>query len=316
MVNDMSSRVDRYNLSPDDELSRVKKNENSYNSSDINNLSRIKTNSNISIISNAHKDIDLEKIKKYISDNEIEEDQRRTTLLEELPKEEEIVVVRKEEKEYDVNSILERAKDNRDNDYEDSRHRKIDNTQINILKSIKITEEAEKNVDEDTTGPIEELNTEEKTLVELINGIKTHKNSNKQDLFADLMGDDDDTVVAAIKDEKDSIKEDLLNMTQDLENIKDLGNSFTKELNFEKEKLKLNQEENNSDNNDENPKCDKSFYTNSITFDKSDFEGFEDIENEVKKNSVFNKIIIAIIILLLLGTLFMIINYVFDLNII
>lgn len=311
----MSSRLEKYNSSSYEELSRVKKNEDSYSSTDMNSLSRIKTNNNVSVISDAKKEIDLEKIKKYIHDNDNEEEYKRTVILE-FPKEEEVSVIRKEEKEYDINSILERAKDNRESDYEENRHRKINNTQIDILKSIKIKEEEQKAIDDDTTGPIEELNTEEKTLVELINGISTHKKTNKQDLFADLMGGDDDTVVAPINEEinKESLKEELLNITQDLESIKDPGNEFTKEINIEKEKLK--QEDSEYEKTEDILKADKSFYTNSITFDKSDFVEFEDLEKEVKKNSVFTKFVIALIILLLLGTIFMIVNYVFDLNII
>ena len=63
-------------------------------------------------------------------------------------------------------------------------------------------------------------------------------------------------------------------------------------------------------------KIDNSFYTNSSLFDKSDFEGFQEIEKEAKKGSVFGKIIMVLIILMLLATIFLILNYILDWNII
>ena len=124
----------------EEEFSRTKRNEHIYNSTDMSELSRIKTNNNVSIISDGGKTIDLEKIKKYIdnlNDNE-EEDKRRVSL--ELPKTEEITIVKREEKDYDINSVLEKARENQETDYEENRHRKLNNTQIDILKSIKIKE--------------------------------------------------------------------------------------------------------------------------------------------------------------------------------
>ena len=74
-----------------------------------------------------------------------------------------------------------------------------------------------------------------------------------------------------------------------------------------------------SDDEDDKPrieKIDNSFYTNSSLFDKSDFEGFQEIEKEAKKGSVFGKIILVLIILMLLATIFLILNYILDWNII
>ena len=137
-------------------MSRTKKNQSIYNSTDMGELSRLKTNTNVSVISDAQKEIDIEKIKKYLStlDND-EKESRRVSL--ELPKEEPQVVERLEEKDYDINSVLERARGNREVDYEENRYRKINNsqTQIDILKSIKIKEQAAEEEDPDITGPID-----------------------------------------------------------------------------------------------------------------------------------------------------------------
>ena len=302
-------------------MSRTSRNQHIYSSNDLNELSRIKTNTNVSVISDATKTIDLDKIRRYLDatyDN-TEEKYQRISL--ELPKEEEVVVVKREEKDYDIKSVLERAKENREVDYEIDRHRKINNTQIDILKSIKIREQ--KQVDEDILEPIDELNTEEKTLVDLIQNIQGNKTEDKKDLFADLMGDPNDTMVLGQKDE---LKEMLLDMTQDLEMIKEPENEFTQEINMEKLKMleKTPDEEDESDEEEyedtnEAPnikEVDKSFYTNSIMFDKNDFEGFDELEKESKKSSFLAKFAVLIVVLMLLGTIFLIANFVFDLNLI
>ena len=138
-------------------------------------------------------------------------------------------------------------------------------------------------------------------------------------------------------------------MTRDLEAIKEPENEFTHEMNLEKELLKDNinndldelfardadpdeteeieevteeveevAEEDNDEEEEDNPKVkevDKSFYSNSLTFNKSDFDGFEDLENGVKRSSTLTKVAIFFIVLLLLGTIFLILNFVLGWNI-
>lgn len=127
---------------------------------------------------------------------------------------------------------------------------------------------------------------------------------------------------------KETLKEELESMTQDLEKIKQPINDLTQDLLLEKEKLKkLSPDEINNRDIDyedktrskteefENSQIEKSFFTNSMSFSKKDFEGFEDLENNMKKSSFFTKIAIFLIILMLLGTIFIILNYVLDLKI-
>ena len=321
----MSSRIEKYENYSADGMSRTSRNQHIYTSNDLNELSRIKTNTNVSVISDATKTIDLDKIRKYLdAKNEASEEKYQRISLE-LPKEEEVVIVKREEKDYDIKSVLERAKENREVDYEIDRHRKINNTQIDILKSIKIREQKQP-IDDDILEPIDELNTEEKTLVDLIQNIQGKKTDNKKDLFADLMGDPDDTMVLGQKDE---LKEMLLDMTQELESIKEPENEFTQEINMEKLRMleetsdddieETDDNEEDVENTDEVPEIkevDKSFYTNSIMFDKNDFEGFDELEKESKKSSFLAKIAVLIVVLMLLGTIFLIANFVFDLNLI
>ena len=328
--------MEKYDNVSLDNMSRTKRNQTIYNSNDMSNLSRIKTNTNVSVISDAPKEIDLEKIKNYVYSLNNEEEEKRRRISLELPEEEEIVVERKELKNYDINTILEKAKDNRESDYEENRYRKLNNTQIDILKNIKIKDEViEEDVDPDLTGPIDELNTEEKTIVDLIQDIQNHGKKKKKDLFEDLMGNSEETTVLSPveEEERNSLKDVLVEMTQELEEIKIPENEFTKEINVEKEAIK-NELANlddlaNLDNTnlteeisntltEEAPKIkeiDKSFYSSSMTFNKSDFEGFEDIEKGVKKNSALTKLAVVFIVILLLVTIFLILNFALDWNI-
>lgn len=329
--------MERYD-SENSNMSRTKKNQKIYNSTDIGELSRIKTNTNVSIISDAQKEIDIDKIKSYLKAHSGEDGEVRRRVSLELPEEEPEVVQRKEEKDYDINAVLERARGKREIDYEENRHRKINNSQeqIDILKSIKIKEEAALEEDPDITGPISELNTEEKTIVELIQGIQKTSTS-KKELFEDLMGSDDEdgTIVEGMAVNEKELKDTLLSITQDLEDAIIPDNDFTQEINIEKENIKqkeLSEDEEESETETEDlddiaeetedltstsPKIDtidKSFYTNSMTFNKSDFEGFEDLENS--SSSTLSKIAIVVIVLMLLITIFLILNFILDWNII
>ena len=332
--------MDRYENSELGSLSRTKRNQDIYSSTDMSELSRIKTNTNVSVISDAPKEIDIEKIKKYINsiNNDHEEKRKRISL--EIPQEEEKVVERQEPKTYDINSVLEQAREKKETNYEEERHRKLNNTGYDILKTIKIREEQEEKDDtEELTEPLEELNTQEKTIVNLIQNIqqgsKKEETSNQndikedtKDLFQELMGDNENTVVMAPIDEDEvnnsNIKDVLLNMTQELEAIKEPNNDITQDLILEKEKLKQKyiEKENNEeelDNTNTAPKIssiDKSFYTNSISFNKTDFEGFEDLEKSEKKSSIIAKLGIILIIIILGITIFLILNSIFEWNII
>ena len=335
--------MERYENSDLSNLSRTKRNQDIYNSTDMSELSRIKTNTNVSVISDAPKEIDIEKIKKYLNALNNEEEQKRKKISLDFPEPEEKVVERQEQRTYDINSVLEQAREKKETNYEEERHRKLNNTGYDILKNIKIKEEQEEKdklmETEEFTSPIDELNTQEKTIVNLIQNIQNGKPSSEQkpsndkdettDLFKELMGDNENTVVMAPIDEdetnKNNIKDVLLDMTRELESIKEPANDLTQDLILEKEKLKQQYElktvddDNYTDVNDETPKVsniDKSFYTNSISFNKTDFEGFEDLEKSEKKSSILAKIGIVLIIIVLLATVFLILNSVLEWNII
>ena len=249
--------MERYENSGLGNLSRTKRNQDIYNSTDMSELSRIKTNTNVSVISDAPKEIDIEKIKKYLNALNEEEEQKRKKISLDIPEPEEKIVERQEQKNYDINSVLEQAREKKETNYEEERHRKLNNTGYDILKNIKIKEEQEekdKLMDTDEfTSPIDELNTQEKTIVNLIQDIQNGKSVNNgtkenvkedstTDLFKELMGDNENTIVMPPINENESdennLKDALLDMTRELDAIKEPANDLTQDLILEKEKIK------------------------------------------------------------------------------
>lgn len=322
----MNSRMEKYGDEPIENMSRSARNRKIYSSIDFDDISSIRTNNNVSIISDAEKEIDIEKIKKYINSINEEKIEKRKRISLELPQEEHEEITKEEERDYDINSVLERARDKRTTDYEVDRHRKLNSTQYDILKNIKIKDDTEHEID--NTDKTDDLNTQEKTIVDLIQTISINSKNSKDDLLQDLISNNENTVVMAPINEdtnKEALKEELENMTQDLERIKQPLNDLTQDLILEKEKLKdlsmltnkIDEEENEEENdsNTTTSQIEKSFFTNSTSFSKKDFEGFEDLEKDMKKSSAFTKIAIFLIILMLLGTIFIILNYVLDLKI-
>ena len=59
---------------------------------------------------------------------------------------------------------------------------------------------------------------------------------------------------------------------------------------------------------------DKSFFTNSFAFSKEDFEGFEDLEKSVKKNNTLTKIMMSLLVIFIIISVVIIVNYVFKLG--
>ena len=338
--------MERYENSELGNLSRTKRNQDIYSSTDMSDLSRIKTNTNVSVISDAPKEIDIEKIKKYINSLNEEEEKKRKRISFDFPEQEKVEVKREEQRNYDINSVLEQAREKKETNYEEERHRKLNETGYDILKNIKIREEQEEKNKlmeaEELTSPIDELNTQEKTIVNLIQNIQqesrkedadkkndvTEEKDPTTDLFSELMGDNENTVVMAPIDESEenesNIKDVLLEMTRKLDEIKEPINDLTQDLILEKEKLKQQYEskedlKSDEDDEEDSPKIDnidKSFYTNSISFNKTDFEGFEDLERSERKSGIIAKIGIVLVILILIVTVFLILNYVLEWNII
>jgi len=155
------------------------------------------------------------------------------------------------------------------------------------------------------------FNTEEKTLIDLINTVAINKNKN--DLLEDLLPEDDndETIITPINEveNSDEIKEFI---TQEIRKDK-IEKEAKKE---EKPKVDPKLEPQPSvDKTGDLKEIDNSFYTTSMNFSKVDFEGFEDLK-QTKKRSALTVIVIIVIVICIIAVAVYLLDTILDLNLI
>jgi hypothetical protein len=252
----MKSRMEKYYNGEVESNERTKKNQQlydtMYNLDPIANIEDLDNNieMNLSDINKRKNREDYQKIKEY---NDIIDIKKDTSIYDYEQEDQQ------EEKIYDINSILNKAKERR-NDPSNDKYRNLRNTQYDILSKLNI----EKVLTEDETDDI----SDEERLRNLIHTITMNKrelNNLKNDLSLDLLADlkpgTDNTIVT------EALIEEKIEIT---------NNNSTNELND----------------------VDKSFYTNSMTFSKQDFEGTKNIEKVVKSNNILIKILIFLLLVI------------------
>ncbi len=281
----MDTRMNKYD---NKNFSRVAKNEELYKEINETSLDNFSVRSNATVIGNQDAEIDIEKIKKIL-DTKYNNAPKRKSIRIDIPEEEEIDA--EPTKEYDLNVVLEKAKDELPETYEEARAKKLRNTQFDILNNLHIEEETEN----------EEPNKAEEDLMELINTIsinekkiseiteKLEKN-NKEETTEPVVEEDDDTF--GILDE-----------------LKGSENTEVYEGMTEEIKKAEEQTENANDDKEENTiveeikddTMDSSFYTTSL-FSKNDFAEEDDTD---KGLNIVIKILIVLVILCFLVGIFL-----------
>lgn len=254
----MSSRMTKYYDEPEITNSRYHKNEELYREISKSELNSYDVKSNATILGENKNEIDVEKIKKILDTKYNETPKRRSIRLED----EELVEEEREiTKEYDINVILEKAREQKQDNYEEERLKKLRDTQFDILKNLNITEK------EDEEEDLEEENL--KTLINTIalNEHRNNEDSSPLDILSELKGNDDTEVLQGLKEEIEKVDEELEKTQKS--NITD-----TQMIN--------------------------SFYTSSNALKQKDFEDIEDFSKEVESNNIFIKILIAVIIIVFL----------------
>lgn len=309
----MKSRMDRYsnNLTTNN---RTDKNKELYKEVEHINLNIPRTYSNSKVIDEFNKSIDIDKIKRYIEKMNSPEKETRTRINDiEIDSSKYETV--EEEKEYDLNSVLEKARKQREVDYEQERSRKINYSYEDILEKIQRfnnkEQKEEKIIDE-------ELNTNERTLVSLINTLQMKDD----ELFEDLKGNDNTQVLGSIEemanDEsfKEELKKEITRSTGFSMSFSDgFGESTITKT--ETTTVETTLPEINLDNSQELTKT-NSFYTTSDIFDKSDFneeigeDNEDDEDNEKTSPWLITGIVIAVITLV--AILVVLANYIFELG--
>ncbi len=282
----MMTRVDRSFDEPTDFIpKRVAKNRNLYDEMKNTDLDNFDIASNAKVIGDNNSQIDIDKIKEILEKN-YQAPQRRSLKMD-IPEDEEYVM--EKTREYDINSILEAARQEKEVDYEEERLKKVRDTQYDILKNLEL-EASEK----ETT----KKNKEE--LLELINTINLNEVQNKA---KERMEEED-------SEEEETETEELnpLNILSDLKGDENTVVAGAKEFNeemasLEEEKAKKEKEE-ISEAIDED--VDESFYTNSMSFSKKDFADFDDIDEG--GSGIFAKILIIFLVLAIIAGIVLFLN--------
>lgn len=276
----MKTRVDKYFSDIEEAPKRVSKNNELYESIKSSEISSFDVGTNARVIGENDSQINVDKIKEILEKNYAEPPKR--TVIKDYEEPEKIEL--EKTKEYDINAILEKARAEKEVDYENERLKKIRDTQYDILKNLDLNED--KSLKSSTEKTKEEL-------LDLINTINLNEQQTKQikgcltetkgldplDLLSDLKGDEN-TVVAGASELQDEI----------LKAKNSAPDKTKKEI---KEAL------------DET--LDKSFYTNSMSFDKKDFdESFFDDDGGA--SSVIVKILIFIVFIAIVAGIVIFLN--------
>lgn len=273
----MNTRENKYSNNVG--MSRVAKNDDLYKQINNSELDNFNVRSNATVIGNQEREIDVEQIKKILDKRYNSAPKRRSIRIEERPHEN--IISDEPTKEYDLTKVLEKAKDEKVETYEENRAKKLRNTQYNILSNLNIEGEEKEEVKA----------TPEENLMNLINTITINeakkleeKNSNSNDIdpldiLSDLKGDDDTQVY-------ESMETEVTKITEIKEKEKENNNQITEVKNKNQEKL------------------DNSFYTSNL-FKKNDFEDDNKDFVDDEKIGIGIKILIVLVVVTFLVGLFL-----------
>ena len=269
----MSSRMNKYYENEEVVNTRVHKNEEFYREISKNELDSFEVKSNTTILGENKNEIDVEKIKKILDTKYNEVPKRKSIRLEEEPIEEEEKEITKE---YDINVVLEKAREQKTDNYEEERLKKLHDTQFDILKNLQVekTKTPENLEDEEEDNS---TNDASENLQSLINTIALNeKNSQNEDLdlLSDLKGSGNTEVLEGLKEKVEEEEEKT--------EIKEVNNDDTKMIN--------------------------SFYTSSNALKDKDFEDIDDdFSKSIEQDNIGIKIFITIIaIIFIIGIGFLI----------
>ena len=273
----MATRMQKYYEDVEQVHSRTERNKELYKEIAKSEINKFELSSNATVLSDAKNNIDIEKIKKILDTKYNEVPKRRSIRLD---KEEDKKTTNIEDtKEYDINAILEKAKEEKETNYEQDRLKKLRDTQFNILNQLNL-EDGKK---EDEEKPSQD------DLMELINTITAKELENQKkgdldplDILTDLKGEGEVT---------SPIERDVVG-----DNIDD---SYKKNDDVES-KISVD--------------IDKSFFTTTSSFTESDFDDFNDLKAEVNSHKTIITIVVVVLMIIIVGAVVIGLNYFLDLG--
>ena len=327
----MQSRMDKYNNldSQDTNVrSRTQKNQGLYEKIKTSDIKGYDVNNNMSVIKDNVKSVNIDKVNDFLSERYGENTAKRKSIdLPEISNTQEMDVIM-DTKEYDINAILEKAKQGKNIDYSKERLKKVREAQYEILNNLDSEIENLSTLDKAKV----KRQKEEENLQNLINTITQielkNKNikdtSNDLELFKDLMDDTDDTEsntmdldTIDITEEINKIKEQS-KVVEEKEEPKEIEEEKTDEVNTITTDVVIGgvQQEENTLNNKilkdqreqvDNNKISEEKVDETITkldIDLSSYDDFNDINKKDGTSIVLKVVIFIVFILLILGALY------------
>lgn len=276
----MQSRMNKYydNIDDMEEVvpSRAQRNKDLYKEVSNLEIEDFDLHSNVSVLGDNKDNIDINDIKEILTEKYAENKRDKSfgrVEEEDLPE-----ISLDETREYDINSLLSKAKENKEVNYEKERLMKLRDTQYNIFKDI---EEMQNSDNKDNSEKIKrpEKMSSENELFDLINTITSKKlakaaedndDLDPLDILADLKGEDENTKVMGALDVTEEKEDTLETIIKDinLDEDKDKEEKIEEEVKEAEEELKeiaqASMEKIEKDEEDEKIKETQNFSTNEL----------------------------------------------------
>ena len=296
--------------------SRLQRNQELYKTVSSMDIEGFDLNSNSLVLDSNVSDIDLDDVKERLEEQYHENPRNKSfgdTDEINLPK-----INLDETREYDINAILAKAKEEKEINYEEDRHRKVNDVLKDIEEFTKSNSEALEKEDS-KSGVAKEKEEELKELIDTINAkelISEEENlevtgeMDPLDLLSDLKGDDDNTrVLGQLTEEMELVEEpEEKSVELTTEEIKEISELSDEEPTEEVELLKEEEIE-------EKPakKSKKKAKEDTVELDNS-FIGKTSTSNEedFKVTKVIIKILVIIIVLVFIAGLVILANSKFN----
>ncbi len=311
----MQSRMDKYNDSNIAYKSRTQRNQDLYENVKNSSLTDFDVNSNISVIEEDAKSIDITKLGKILDKKYNDYSPKRRSI--DVPNVYEEPIIDQplvDTKEYDINAILEKAKQGKNVDYNKERLKKVREAQYEILNNLdlelKKVEDAKR---------ISERKAEEDTLMNLISTITQIESKNKEEFKkkeAEAIGsfnethNEDNTFDSEKSINKLETKEEPIKVDTN-DNALDVTKT-QKEIRLvviDPEKEQAKKTEFNEEKRDEHVEQTLS----KLDIDLSSYDDFSDISKNDTGTIIIKAVIFVIIIALVVGAVY-ILNILLDLG--
>ena len=302
--------------------SRASRNEQLYKDINKMELQNYEVKSNATVLGDNRKSIDVDKIKSILDTHYNDAPKRKTIAIE--TNEEEAPNPIFETKEYDINVVINKAKEQKHEEEKEESGYKLNNTQLDILKDLDIEEEEpeDRAITKEKSKELESLLNTISINEQEIEKAKQKKNESEEDipevqydeeepdteedLFASLLGTDDTQTIEMPQTELEKEIDDLKTEGIDLANLK----TEEQKIVVEKEDIDKNKKE-KIEKEPEKESLDNSFFTKSNAIKKKDFEDYEELDEEEESSNTFVKVfIILLLIVFIVGIIILVKSFI------